>query len=135
MKLDHVEMFVPDQWDAARWYGRVFGFEVIKAHVHWAEERGPLMMTNDGGETMLALFQGPPQGTADVVGLRRLAFRVDAADFLKFLVDSADWRHSPLTPADVVDHDKAFSIYFADPYGNLLEVTTYEYETLAPDLK
>ena len=26
----------------------------------------------------------------------------------------------------VTDHEKSFSIYFADPYGNQLEVTTYE---------
>ena len=135
MKLDHIELFVPNQWDAAEWYRQLFGFEVIEEYVHWAEEGGPLMITNDGGETMLALFQGPPQGGANVVGLRRLAFRVNTVDFLKFLADSAAWRHPPLTKADVIDHDKAFSVYFADPYGNLLEVTTYDYDALAAALK
>jgi hypothetical protein len=28
----------------------------------------------------------------------------------------------------LVDHGKAFSIYFNDPYGHRLEVTTYEHE-------
>ena len=27
----------------------------------------------------------------------------------------------------VVDHQQAYSIYFVDPYGHLLEVTTYDY--------
>jgi hypothetical protein len=28
----------------------------------------------------------------------------------------------------VVDHQQAYSIYFDDPYGHQLEVTTYEYD-------
>jgi catechol 2,3-dioxygenase-like lactoylglutathione lyase family enzyme len=52
VKIDHIELFVPDQWEAAEWYAKVLGFEVIQEHVHWAEEGGPLMITNDGGETM-----------------------------------------------------------------------------------
>ena len=27
-----------------------------------------------------------------------------------------------------VDHGKAFSVYFCDPYGNRFEVTSYEYQ-------
>jgi hypothetical protein len=27
-----------------------------------------------------------------------------------------------------VDHQKAFSIYFSDPYGHPLEITTYDYD-------
>jgi catechol 2,3-dioxygenase-like lactoylglutathione lyase family enzyme len=135
MKLDHIELFVPDQREAAEWYGQVFGFEVIQAHVHWAEEGGPLMISNDGGDTMLALFRGPPQRDRTVVGLRRLAFRVNAGDFLDFLKNSANWRQPPLTQADVIDHDKSFSVYFSDPYGNLLEITSYDYATLAATVK
>jgi hypothetical protein len=33
----------------------------------------------------------------------------------------------PVTRKSVVDHQKAYSIYFSDPYGHLLEMTTYEY--------
>lgn len=47
------ELFVPNQWEAAGRYGRVFGFEVIQAHVHWAEEGGSLMISNDAGDTSL----------------------------------------------------------------------------------
>jgi hypothetical protein len=31
-----------------------------------------------------------------------------------------------LTAAAVVDHGQALSIYFRDPYGHRLEVTTYD---------
>lgn len=26
-----------------------------------------------------------------------------------------------------MDHDRSWSVYFSDPWGNLLEVTTYDY--------
>jgi len=130
MKIDHIELFVPNEWEAAEWYARVLGFEIIQEHVHWAEEGGPLMITNDGGDTMLALFRGTPQGNSAVVGFRRVAFRVNADDFLRFLETSGDWRQSPFTRQDIVDHDKSFSVYFADPYGNSLEVTSYAYADL-----
>jgi hypothetical protein len=32
----------------------------------------------------------------------------------------------------VTDHEKSFSIYFADPYGNQLGVTTYESDSSGP---
>lgn len=127
MKIDHVELFVPSRWEAAEWYRKVLGFEVIQEHVDWAEAGGPLMISNDGGNTMLALFKGQPQGDAEVRGLRRVAFRVDASGFLRFLESSASWSPQPLGPSNLQDHDKALSLYFSDPYGNLLEVTTYEY--------
>lgn len=126
MKLDHIELFVPSRREAADWYGKVLGFEIIADFVHWAEEGGPLMITNDTGETKIALFRGKPQGESEVRGFRRLAFRVDAVDFLRFLDTSGTWRSPPLGRAEIQDHGKALSVYFADPYGNLLEVTTYD---------
>jgi hypothetical protein len=33
-----------------------------------------------------------------------------------------------VTPDSVVDHVAAYSIYFCDPFGHRLELTTYEYE-------
>jgi hypothetical protein len=35
----------------------------------------------------------------------------------------------------VVDHDLAFSIYFCDPYGHRLEITTYEHEAVREGLR
>ncbi len=134
MKIDHVELYVPDRHEAAAWYERVLGFEIIEEHLDWAEVGGPLMITNDGGATMIALFEGPPQGDAQVRGLRRLAFRVGAADFAAFIKGSAKWRTEPLGEADVQDHRKAVSVYFTDPYGTPLEVTTYEYQAATDSL-
>ena len=61
MKIDHIELFVPSREEAAKWYAKVFGFSVIEEHRDWAVEGGPLMITNDGGDTMIALFRGTPQ--------------------------------------------------------------------------
>lgn len=136
MRLDHVEIFVPARREAAAWYERVFGCAILPEHLDWATDGGPLMISNDAGETMLALFRGRAQGDAEVRGLRRLAFRVDAGGFLDFLASSSDWRSPPLGAGDVQDHQKSLSVYFSDPWGNPLEVTTYDYaearEALAP---
>ena len=29
-QLDHVELFVPSRWEAARWYEQVLGFQVLE---------------------------------------------------------------------------------------------------------
>jgi catechol-2,3-dioxygenase len=89
------------------------------------------MISSDGGSTKLALFEGKPQ--EGNVGWRRVAFKVTGAAFLRFLnrLEDAPVRSasgSMVTAEDVVDHDVSFSIYFADPYGNRLEVTTYDHD-------
>jgi catechol-2,3-dioxygenase len=126
--MDHIELFVPSREQAANWYRRALGFEVLEKHRHWAVEGGPLMISNDGGETMLALFRGQPQGELPVSGLRRLAFRTDAAGWIEFLRGSGSWRQPALSGAEVQDHDQSLSVYFSDPWGNPLEVTTYQAE-------
>jgi hypothetical protein len=39
-----------------------------------------------------------------------------------------------VSAADVVDHDLSFSVYFTDPYGNRLELTTYDHGAVAAAL-
>ncbi len=51
--IDHVEVFVPDQYAAADWYHRVFGLDILKPYEFWAAD-GPLMISSDGGTTMIA---------------------------------------------------------------------------------
>src|SRR5687768_4150288 len=85
--IDHVEVFVPDRREAAAWYQRVLGLEVMQGFEAWAEPMfGPLMISPDGGRTKLALFEGPPAGKGvEQVGIRRIAFGIDGAGFLAFL--------------------------------------------------
>jgi len=131
-QIDHVEVFVPDRAAAAAWYHRVLGLAPVPSAESWAiDPRGPLMISSDGGQTMVALFQGAPQGPVAPIGFSRLAFRTDAAAFLAFV---ERWEHTGVpdsgVPLRLRDHTTAFSAYFTDPYGNALEVTTYDHEVV-----
>ncbi len=123
MQIDHVELFVPDRAAACRWYGEWLGFAAMPQHAEWAKT-GPLMITNDGGSTMLALFEGEPQRNQDVRGWRRVAWRVGGEAFWAW---TAKYRQSGQSLDGPIDHEKAWSVYFSDPWGNALEVTTYDY--------
>lgn len=130
--IDHVELYVPDQREAAAWYRQVFGLEVLHDYEHWAAN-GPLMISADGGATKLALFQGDPPGFTRHRGFQRVAFNVDGPGFLQFLqrLDRSpvfDHDGRQVHTLDAVDHDLSFSVYFCDPYGNRYEITTYDYE-------
>src|SRR5262245_45681682 len=132
--IDHVELFVPDRRQAASWYADVLGLAILPECEHWAANpRGPLMISSDGGRTKLALFQGHAQGTRETAGFHRVAFSVSAGDFLRFLgrlpvLALSDHQGRRVGSSDVVDHAGAYSLYFSDPYGHRLELTTYDYE-------
>ncbi len=139
-QIDHVELFVPDRWEAAGWYRRVLGLNIVREYEHWANDpKGPLMISSDNGNTKLALFEGIQQGSRETVGFHLVAFRVGAVDFMRFLcrlaeLDLINHRGERVTSKSVVDHTAAFSIYFSDPYGHRLELTTYEYEQAKKEL-
>ena len=138
-QIDHVEFFVPDQYEAADWYGRVLGLEIVAEFEDWAAG-GPLMISTQAAGTKLALFEGEPRGARPTAGFHRVAFRVDGDGFLTFLerlsqIDISSRGGGRLTADETVDHGKSWSIYFNDPYGHLLEVTTYDYDQVAEALK
>jgi catechol 2,3-dioxygenase-like lactoylglutathione lyase family enzyme len=128
--LDHVELYVPDRRSAASWYAKVLGCELVAGTESWADNPdGPLMVSPDSGRTKLALFTGEPQGQRPTAGFHRVAFRVSASAFLAFTARMADLGLEEAgASARVVDHGGAWSLYFTDPYGHRLEVTTYEVE-------
>ncbi len=138
-QIDHVELYVPDRYEAAAWYKRVLGLETVEEFTFWAEADGPLMIRSPEGSTMLALFEGEPLGERAVIGFKTVAFRIDGAGFLQFLdrlqevpVHHEDGR--PVTRDEAVDHHKAFSIYFRDPWGHPYEITTYDHEAVRDHL-
>jgi len=117
----------------------VLGLEIVRDVEDWAAEGGPLMVSGDGGNTMLALFEGESRGSRETVGHHRVAFRIDGPTLLRFLkrlerfpIFDEEGRESSSTR--VVDHDRAYSAYFCDPYGNRYEVTTYDYEEVSNHL-
>lgn len=136
-QIDHVEFFVPDRHEAAEWYDRVLGIKIVPDFAYWAEDPGgPLMISPDGGHTKLALFVGDAQGKRQTAGFHRVAFRVDGDGFMAFLTHIETHpvygvNGDRITQKSVVDHDKSWSIYFCDPWGHRLEVTTYDYDQVA----
>lgn len=133
-QIDHVEVFVPDRYAAAEWYQRVLGFQIVEAFEFWAQDpQGPLMIETPSGGTKLALFTGKPQHDKPTSGYHLVAFRVSARGMIEFLRLLSDLQlknaaGKKVTSKDLADHEKAYSIYFCDPYGHRIEVTTYEYE-------
>ena len=129
-RIDHVELFVPDRYEAAEWYRRIFGLRIAREYEGWASHRGgPLVIAGDDGNVKLALFEGGSRDPRETAGFRRVAFGVDGPGFLRFLDRLSrcpvyDDKGRRLTPQDVVDHGKTYSVYFRDPYGHRFEITT-----------
>jgi catechol 2,3-dioxygenase-like lactoylglutathione lyase family enzyme len=136
-QVDHVELFVPSRRAAAAWYRRILGLEVVAEFESWAEDpRGPLMIATPSAGTKLALFRGESQGGRPTAGFHLVAFRVTGEGFLQFLrrlpeLDLQDHLGRELTADLAKDHHQAWSIYFSDPWGHRLEITTYDHEAVA----
>ena len=120
--IDHVALAVTDIERTARWYIEVLGFE----HLHKGMWGGvPLFIGK--GTTALALFPArndarPASSKADHIGMLHLAFRASREEF--------DAAQRELKARGIQftfqDHEISESIYFDDPDGNQLEITTYD---------
>jgi catechol 2,3-dioxygenase-like lactoylglutathione lyase family enzyme len=140
-QVDHIELFVSDRYEAARWYERILGMRIVSEFEHWAaNSRGPLMISTPKGNTKLALFEGQPQGKRKTSGYHLVAFRVNGEQFLRFrevlsTLRLKDAEENIVTKEKVSDHQGAYSIYFCDPYGHRLEITTYDYHVVKARLE
>ncbi len=123
--IDHVALAVRDVARSAQWYIDVLGFE--------RRHRG---MWNDvpvfvgKGSTALALFLigghhplARPRGS---ITMLHLAFRATREQFLAAQRDL----EARGIPFEFQDHEISQSIYFRDPDGHELEITTYELASL-----
>lgn len=121
-QIDHVALTVRDVESATHWYCDVLGFEHRYPRL-WGGV--PAMLF--AGETGIALFPvraeiPKPSPSSDAIAMMHLAFRVDRAGF-----EAAQVHLTALDiPFEFQDHDISHSIYFSDPDGHHLEVTTYE---------
>ena len=119
--IDHVALAVRDVQRSARWYIDVLGFE-RRYEDMW---KGVPVFVGKG-TTALALFATHdahpiprPRGS---ITMLHLAFRANREGFLAAQRD--------LTAHGIAfhfqDHEISHSIYFHDPDGHELEITTYE---------
>jgi catechol 2,3-dioxygenase-like lactoylglutathione lyase family enzyme len=120
--LDHVALTVRDVSRSVAWYQDVLGLERRYADV-WGDFPAVLGV----GTTSLALFPAPvpdpaPPPGREVLSVRHIAFRVDGAAFERA---RGELEAHGLAPT-FQDHTAARSLYFTDPDGHQLEITTYD---------
>lgn len=122
--LDHVALAVRDVERSANWYVEVLGFE-RRYEGMWNDV--PVFVVR--GETAIALFprgndRALPSQSREPGRILHLALRANRKNF------SAAQRD--LTSRGIAfhfqDHEISHSIYFRDPDGIELEITTYELE-------
>lgn len=124
--IDHVALAVRDVNRSTQWYIDVLGFE----HRHRGMWKGvPVFVAK--GATALALFAvgtaNPTPRPRGSISMLHLAFRASREQFLAAQRD--------LKARDISfkfqDHEISHSIYFRDPDGHELEITTYEIDSPA----
>lgn len=121
-QIDHVAITVRDLNSSVAWYRDVLGLE-RRYQEAWGDY--PAMMF--AGSTGIAIFpaEAGPAPSPDVqrtAVMRHLAFRVDNSNFERARAElSARGIHY-----NFQDHDISHSIYFNDPDGYELELTTYD---------
>ena len=119
-RLDHVSLNVGDRDASIAWYRDVLSLEQrgVARRDDW-----PVFMGELGA--CVALFQAQarsPERAPESTGLRHVAFMVDADDLerarTRLREHDVDFRAE--------DHRSSRSLYFADPDGNVIELTAYD---------
>jgi catechol 2,3-dioxygenase-like lactoylglutathione lyase family enzyme len=118
--IDHVAMSVRDVEKAAQWYVDVLGFE-RKFDGMW--DGVPVFIGK--GTTALALFpvrERSGSSTPADIRIHHLAMRANRKNFL---AAQEELKRLGIN-FEFQDHEISHSIYFRDPDGHQLEITTYE---------
>lgn len=120
--IDHVALAVTNVQHSIQWYQEVLGLER-----RYQDAWGDCPAVLCAGHTCVALFpsERPSMKRApaeDSAGMRHLAFRADRSNFEKAQVEL---RQRGIR-YHFEDHGISQSIYFPDPDGYLLEITTME---------
>jgi catechol 2,3-dioxygenase-like lactoylglutathione lyase family enzyme len=126
--IDHVALSVRDVQRAAQWYIDVLGFE-RRYEGMW--NGVPTFIGK--GATAIALFPrrdrdskaGPRESG---IRMLHLAFRADRKNFL---AAQEELKRLGIR-FEFQDHEISHSIYFRDPDGHELEITTYDLEGRTP---
>ncbi len=124
--IDHFHLYVDDKQQAVDWYQKMLGFRVVDSMLMWNEGNGPLTIEDTSGKIHLALFKRTDQAPCTSI-----AFAATGKEFL-------NWQEY-LTHYDlnlrIADHQITWSMYFKDPFENMHEITTSEYNYVAERIK
>lgn len=123
--IDHLALTCRDPAASLAWYARVLGFEQVYAE-HW--NGVPLFARL--GATCLALFPVRPElenrePAGAFCGPRMDHFALRAAAYADFTAAQAELKTREIT-FTFEDHEISHSIYFRDPDGHVVEITTYD---------
>ena len=131
--IDHVALSVRDVERAAQWYIEVLGFERrhegmwngIPTFIGKGDTAIALFPARDAGETSsgpATKINPPVRRIRPVANMLHLAFR---ADHKNFLAAQAGLKRRGIK-FEFQNHEISHSIYFHDPDGHELEITTYD---------
>ena len=118
--IDHVALGVRDIERSAKWYIEVLGFE----RLHQGMWNGVPTFVGKGN-TGIALFptsHEPKPSNRREIRMLHLAFRANRENFLAAQREL----EKRGIEFEFQDHEIAHSIYFRDPDGHQLEITTYD---------
>jgi catechol 2,3-dioxygenase-like lactoylglutathione lyase family enzyme len=118
--LDHVAMSVRDVERSAQWYIDVLGFE-RRYEGMW--DGVPVFIGK--GTTALALFPVRSTSTSSALTDVRMLHLALRANRKNFLAAQEELKNRGIK-FEFQDHEISHSIYFRDPDGHKLEITTYE---------
>ena len=118
--IDHVALLVQDMERAVQWYREVLGMERRYQDV-WTGKRDPVVMATGNVQVALFLPAQPEQSRPHDLN-EHFAVRVDRANFEQARREL----EGRGIPYKVWDHKICLSLYFFDPDGNQIEVTTFE---------
>lgn len=116
--IDHIAITVKDVESSVNWYKDVLGMTR-----QYEEVWGSMPAIVAAGATSIALFPDTENNVeSHPLGFRHIAFRTTRDGFQTAQTELM----SKAIPFAFEDHEVSHSIYFKDPDGYLLEITTYE---------
>ena len=120
--IDHVALSVRDVERSAHWYVDVLGFE--RQHDDVWNGYPVFVGKNDAAIALFPIRKKDPSNSSAPSPVRVLhfAFRASRKDFL---AAQAELKQRGID-FEFQDHEISHSIYFQDPDGHELEITTYE---------